>query len=488
MSILTRAGQRGIGGVALATLATGLTLAPSADAFKPHHSPAEREAKVPASTPVICNHNAGNAPMPITCTMAFTSGPVISNVNIVPVFWTYSGKTVDSNVTSWAPAYLSALANSTYLDLLSEYSAGGQSITRGTTTAPYTITPTTATTAAITDKQIPKELAAQVTAGHLPAVTTDTAGNANTLYMIFFPSGVSITDSGGSKSCIDYCGYHSSGSSGGATYLYAVIPDLSEVMTYPRSDGGTVTEPCGYGCTYQGKTKPEVDWFNGTISHELAEAVSDPVGGNGWYDGTNTDYACGGSKTSNPPVTGGGEIGDVCVGFWDDEFGTGSCEDTLPVPGTNINAQQLWSNALSGCYMSNPATPEKCPPMGCVDGGLGPITPLLDAGPDDGGSTGTDDGGAPTDASSGTDATLSGADAGGPSSDGSVPAQVDAGAPSSTTDAGNNNIVPGTGGSGSSSGCSCTNAARTESSSFAFAGTLLGIALGVGRRRTRRKA
>jgi hypothetical protein len=487
MSMVTRGRRAGIGGLAVATLAAALTMAPRASAFKPRRSAAEREAAVNPSTAVICNHNAGNAPMPITCEMAFTSGPVISNVNIVPVFWTYGGNTVDSTITSWAPAYLSALANSTYLDLLSEYSAGGQSITRGTTTAPYTITPTTATTAAITDKAIPKELAAQVAAGHLPAVTKDAAGNANTLYMIFFPSGVVITDSGGSKSCIDYCGYHSSGASGGETYLYAVIPDLSEVMTYPRSDGGTVTEPCGYGCTYQGKTKPEVDWFNGTISHELAEAVSDPVGGNGWYDGTNQDFACGGTKSTNPPVTGGGEIGDVCVGYWDDEFGTGSCEDTLPVSGTNIAAQQLWSNALSGCYMANAATPEKCPPMGCVDGGLGPISPpLLDAGTDDDGSLGTDDGGGvATDASAGMDATLS-ADGGGTSADGSVGSKPDAGDPPAS-DAGNGS-GPGTGGTGNSAGCSCTNATSTESTPLAFAGALTGIALAVGRRRARRKA
>jgi hypothetical protein len=297
---------------------------------------------------------------------------VISNVQIVPVFWSYQGKTVDSNVTSWAPPYMATLVDSAYMDLLSEYSTSSQTVTRGTATQPYTITPTTATSATVSDKSITTELAAQVKAGHLPAVQNDATGKPNTLYVIFFPTGVTITQGSG-KSCTDFCGYHSSGKSGSSQYLYAVIPDLSEVQTYTRSDGGTITEPCGYGCAYQAKSKPEVEWFNGTISHEIGEAVSDPVGGSGWYDQNNTDFACAGSKSQNQ--SGGGEIGDVCVGFWDDEYGTGQCEDTQNVPGTNLAAQMQWSNALNGCYVANSAKGPQCPPSGCYDAGPGPTEP-----------------------------------------------------------------------------------------------------------------
>ena len=465
-------GTRVVGLAAVATVAAAMTLASSASAYKRHRSPDEREearlrAESSPSTAVDCNHNAGNAVASVNCQMAFISGPLISNVNVVPVFWTYSGKTVDSNVTSWAPAYLSALVDSPYLDLLAEYSTGGQSVTRGTTSPPYTITPTTATGATVADKSITKELAAQVTAGMLPPVTNDAAGKANTLYVIFFPPGVTITDPGGAASCTVYCGYHGSGTSGGKTYLYAVIPDLSQVQTYTRSDGGTVTEPCGYGCAYQAKTKPEVEWFNGTISHELAEAVSDPVGGNGWYDNANQDYDCGGSLSTSQP--GGGEIGDVCVGFWDDSRGTGSCEDTLPVPGKNIAAQQLWSNALGGCYVANSATPVTCPPSGCVDGGPGPLTPGLDAGADDASpgpdaATSDDAGQAPSDASLGTDSTISGGDAGSPVGD--------AGGP--------------TGSGGGKSGCSCGSAPSSGSSSLALGGALMAMAA-LGQRRLRRR-
>ena len=45
----------------------------------------------------------------------------------------------------------------------------------------------------ISDSQIQNELAAQIIAGHLPAPTTDAAGNNNTYYAIFFPHGNTIT-------------------------------------------------------------------------------------------------------------------------------------------------------------------------------------------------------------------------------------------------------------------------------------------------------
>jgi len=348
---------RGIsGGLALVgTLAVAMTFATTADAYKPHRSPMER----PEVNGGACGPYPGGATSTVNCDMSYGKGQVISNVQVVPVFVTYKGKTVDSNVTSWAPGYMSALVDSPYLDLLNEYSTtsngGSQTVTRGTTTKAYTITPTTsaASGATIQDSAIAAELAAQVKAGNLPAVTLDAQGKSNTLYVLFFATGVTIVLQG-SNSCTAFCGYHASGKSGSTTYLYAVIPDLSEVQTYPLSDGGSVTEPCGYGCAYNAKAKPEVDWFNGTISHEIGEAVSDPVGGSGWYDSSNTDFACGGSKSGNQP--GGGEIGDICVGFWDDEYGTGKCEDTATVPGTNIAAQQTWSNKLQGCYVANPAT------------------------------------------------------------------------------------------------------------------------------------
>ncbi len=490
-------GTRGMSGFALAaTVAVAMTSSSNAHAFKRHHSPQERmhAAESPAAAPVQCGNYPGGSTTAVNCAMSYGSGQVISNVQIVPVFWTFGGKTVDATITAWAPPYLSALADSPYLDLLSEYGTtsqgGNQSVTRGTTTAPYTITPTKATTATVKDSAITTELAAQVKAGKLPAVTNDAQGNANTLYVLFFPPGVKITQSNGDASCTVFCGYHGSGSSGGVTYLYAVIPDLAEVQTYPLSDGGTVTEPCGYGCAYQAKTKPEVEWFNGTISHEVGEAVSDPVNGSGWYDQNNSDYACAGSQSNQTP--GGGEIGDVCVGFWDDSNGTGECEDTAIIPGFNIAAQKTWSNALNGCYVANAGKAPVCPPSGCVDGGPGPLSPTVDGGSGDDAATG-DDASTSDDGSVETDATL-GDDGGNPvtgDDGGSLVPGGDSGTPvfgdSSTALSDSGAPAAGNGGSGSSSGCSCRTASGASSSSLAFTGAAMAM-LALVRRRSRRKS
>ena len=72
---------------------------------------------------------------------------------------------------------------------------------------------------------------------------------------ISIPGIVSIM--GGSKSCQNYCGYHSNA---GATY-YAVMP-------YPTCSG------CLGGMT-------ALDAITGTSSHELCEAITDPVPGTG---------------------------------------------------------------------------------------------------------------------------------------------------------------------------------------------------------------
>ena len=79
------------------------------------------------------------------------------------------------------------------------------------------------------DAQIQSELLAQITAGHLPAPVLDAAGNPNTLYMIFFPPGKTITQ-GGSNSCQagGFCAYHGTTSTllNGKNVLYGVMPDM----------------------------------------------------------------------------------------------------------------------------------------------------------------------------------------------------------------------------------------------------------------------
>ena len=76
---------------------------------------------------------------------------------------------------------------------------------------------------------------------------------------------------GGASSCVNFCGYHNDD---GGLY-YAVMP-------YPDCDGCTG----GLGL---------FESLTTTASHELCEAITDPVPGEGWYDDRN------------------GEIADICA-------------------------------------------------------------------------------------------------------------------------------------------------------------------------------
>jgi hypothetical protein len=116
---------------------------------------------------------------------------------------------------------------------------------------------------------------------------------ANTLYFIYVQPGVRVV-LGGSASCQAFCGYHNVI---GSNVFYAVMP-------YPGCSG------CTGGL-------PVLDALTSTSSHELCEAITDPIPGQGWYDDTN------------------GEIGDICA--W----------QTKKIG--NAVVQLEWSNRASRC-------------------------------------------------------------------------------------------------------------------------------------------
>lgn len=142
----------------------------------------------------------------------------------------------------------------------------------------------------VQDGDLQNVLASAIHAGSVPAP------DASTLYVLFLPSGV-VVDMGGDASCTTFCGYHSTFSMGGQDVFYAVLP-------FPDCDG------CLGGLS-------ALDALTGTTSHELCEAVTDPVPGQGWYDDAN------------------GEIGDICA--W--QFRKDG----------QYNVQLEWSNKARAC-------------------------------------------------------------------------------------------------------------------------------------------
>jgi len=131
------------------------------------------------------------------------------------------------------------------------------------------------------------------------------APNPNSLYIIYFPSSTTIT--GGGTSCVDYAGYHSEDVAGAYDVPYGVIP------TCPDQDLSVV------------------------VSHELAEAATDP------FVGSRPGY-----RFMNPSdaftYVSQGEIGDLCYGL------SGTYDGTH-------TAQRIWSNEEAQTGVGSPCAP-----------------------------------------------------------------------------------------------------------------------------------
>jgi hypothetical protein len=86
--------------------------------------------------------------------------------------------------------------------------------------------------------------------------------NANSLYVLILPDGVtSRMDDTGDQSCTAFCGYHDAFASGALEIAYAILPS-------PTGCAG-----CGNG---------QVGDFTAVYAHELAEAATDKIPGQGW--------------------------------------------------------------------------------------------------------------------------------------------------------------------------------------------------------------
>lgn len=270
--------------------------------------------------------------------LTYYGGPVISNIHVVVVFW---GPGVEPVVTNQIGDFYQAITKSTYYDLLSEYStnltsAGGnpgtnQSIGRGDYGGAYTISPSVCSSSPCTmaGSQVESELLSQIGAGNLPAPELDANGNVNTVYMTYFPYGVTITEQGES-SCQagGFCAYHGTTTTtlNSKHLLYGVLPYFGP--------GSACSGGCGAGTEFENITS--------VSSHEMAEAATDPdvgiasqIGSTlAWYDANRNDK------------DGGGEIGDICIGE----------QAQVSAGGSTYTIQKLWSN-LEGACVSIGANP-----------------------------------------------------------------------------------------------------------------------------------
>jgi hypothetical protein len=144
----------------------------------------------------------------------------------------------------------------------------------------------------------------------------------NAIYAVIFPSAVTINVQGLGLSCDAFGGYHDAFTSDAGTFSYAALPRCPGFIP----DAG------------------DADCLTGAASHELIEAVTDPVPSNPGWALTDEDH-----MVWNMVLY--GEVGDICV--YDG--------DAFYIPsGFPHMVQRTWSNAeaAAGRYPCVPvATP-----------------------------------------------------------------------------------------------------------------------------------
>ena len=203
--------------------------------------------------------------------LGYHGGPVIHTAKVVAIFWgaewTGSGAATASHITG----FFQNFGTTGEYKVITQYGDGGGNV-NGVSID---------TTAFFDSSSPPTNASDSVVQGEV-AHYIDTqqggVGDSSTIYEVFLPS-TSYASFGSQTSCggpnLQFCAYHSDFIHNGVDVKYSSMP-------YPGCGG------CLGGLAV-------VDALTATSSHELSEAITDPVPGTGWYDDAQ------------------GEIGDICA-------------------------------------------------------------------------------------------------------------------------------------------------------------------------------
>ena len=234
---------------------------------------------------IVPLHTEALAPV-ATARLTYRGGPLITAVEVFDIFWG-DAWTAEPQATLMQRLndFFDYVVTSPLIDQLSEYDVRDYTIGHGKRVGEIVLT--AAPPANVSDAAVRALLKDQIASN--PAFVQP---SPNTLYFVFLPPGVT-SQLQGSSSCVNFCGYHDND---GGMY-YAVMP-------FPDCDGCLAS-------------RAQFDALTTTSSHELCEALTDPIPGQGWYDDSN------------------GEIGDICA--W----------QTKQIDGYTVQLE--WSNTQRKC-------------------------------------------------------------------------------------------------------------------------------------------
>lgn len=253
---------------------------------------------------------ADTVPSPAQIHVQYGGGPLLQHVQVSTLFvgewWNSDGRELHDYLNQFLT---DLFADGRYMANLAQYSAPDQSYVIGNgslSDTSYTDPADMSKYPRVSNLQLQVELRAALAAGHLPAPGPDS------LYFLFTPPGVVVSDGSG-DSAHDFAGYHAdTGDGHGQSLPYAVIP------YHDYLDDSLPTTP---------------HVMTAVVSHELAEAVTDPQPPSGWLD---------------PQLGDQGEIADIPLTLYYADNSTLTSADVwdhLDSPqGQQYLVQKVWSN------------------------------------------------------------------------------------------------------------------------------------------------
>src|SRR6266403_3622450 len=126
--------------------------------------------------------------------LTYRNGPLLTSVQVFTIFWGATWNDApQSALLAKINEFFDFILGSQLLDQLAEYSVPNQTISHGLLTGTITLS-TPAPGKTVDDSAIQNLIQQEISAGTLPASTQ------NSLYFVFLPPGVTVTQ-GGSASC-----------------------------------------------------------------------------------------------------------------------------------------------------------------------------------------------------------------------------------------------------------------------------------------------